>query len=136
MLESICFERIRYGMTDKMGVMYYGNYSMLYEIGRVELMRDIGILYSEMENNQKIGLPVTDLTVKFIKPARYDEKIKVVTRLSEMPSWNISFVHELYNEENVLINKAEVNLVFYDMINKKVARCPDNLKEALKDYFG
>lgn len=123
-------------MTDKMGVMYYGNYSVLYEIGRVELMRDIGVHYRKMENEHKISLPVTEMKVKYLRPAQYDEQIKIITCLHEQPSWNISFVHELYNEKDELINSAEVKLVFYDMNNHKITRCPPYLETAIRPYFG
>ncbi|MFT5248034.1 MAG: acyl-CoA thioester hydrolase, partial [Gammaproteobacteria bacterium] len=63
--------RVRYGETDQMGYVYYGNYALYYEVGRVELLRDLGTSYKDLEE-QGIMLPVMDLSVKYLKPAFYD----------------------------------------------------------------
>ena len=80
--------RIRYGETDQMGYVYYGNYAQFFEIGRVEMLRSLGVSYASMEK-QGIMLPVVDFSVKYIKPAYYDDLITIRTMIEEIPSVKI-----------------------------------------------
>ncbi len=128
-------KRIRYSETDKMGYLYYGNYPALYEIGRVEMLRSLGLSYQQFEDKHGIILPVIDLHIRYLKPAYYDEEIKIDTILESMPGKMISFKHELFNEHNELINKAEVKLFFVDQKSNQRISVPPSLKEALKPYF-
>jgi acyl-CoA thioester hydrolase len=68
--------RVRYGETDQMGYMYYGNYAEFFEVGRVEMLRSLGLTYSGMEASG-IMMPVLELNCKYLKPARYDEEITI-----------------------------------------------------------
>ena len=77
--------RVRYGETDQMGYVYYGNYALYYEVGRVELLRKLGISYKDLEQ-QGIGLPVLSLDIKYIKPARYDDLLTIKTSVLVIPS--------------------------------------------------
>ncbi len=115
MFSSTTKIRVRYADTDQMGYMYYGNYAEFYEVGRVEMLRELGLTYKSMEESGII-MPVTDLQCKYIKPALYDEEITVRVILEQMPSVRIHFKYELYNEKNELINTGETTLVF---INKE-----------------
>ncbi len=63
--------RVRYGETDQMGYMYYGNYAEFYEVGRVEMLRSLGLTYSAMEESG-IKMPVLELKCVYLKPALYD----------------------------------------------------------------
>jgi acyl-CoA thioester hydrolase len=69
--------RVRYGETDQMGYMYYGNYAEFFEVGRVEMLRSLGLTYAGMEASG-IMMPVLELNCKYLKPARYDEEITIV----------------------------------------------------------
>src|SRR3546814_8835253 len=89
--------RVRYSETDQMGYMYYGNYAAFYEVGRVEMLRSLGLSYRGFEE-QGIMMPVLELQSKFIKPARYDEQITVRTILKELPGARIHFDYELYKD--------------------------------------
>src|ERR1041384_2936714 len=91
--------RVRYGETDQMGYMYYGNYALYYEVGRVEALRTLGVSYKEMEE-QGIMLPVAELHTKYLRPALYDDLVTVKTTLKELPAHHkIQFHSELYNEK-------------------------------------
>ena len=68
--------RVRYGETDAMGYVYYGNYPLYYEVGRTEMIRDLGLTYKKIEEDG-ILLPVTSLNIKYYKPALYDELLTV-----------------------------------------------------------
>ena len=76
--------RVRYAETDRMGYVYYGNYTTYLEVARVEALRELGLSYKKMEDDG-IMLPVLSLNIKFIKPAFYDDVITVKTCIKEMP---------------------------------------------------
>ncbi len=123
--------RVRYAETDQMGVVYYGNYAQYLEIARVEWMRSHGVSYKKMELDG-VMLPVVNLTINYKKPAVYDEVLTVHTSLKQLPSVKITFLHEIFNEKNELLNTAEVTLVFVDMKTNKPMKCPDFLLEKFK----
>ena len=126
--------RVRYADTDQMGFMYYGNYAIFYEVGRVEMLRSLGLTYKSMEESGII-MPVTDLKCKYILPALYDEEITVKVFIDKMPSLRIHFRYELYNESDDLINMGETTLVFIDQVKKKACLPSKEFLEKLSVYF-
>lgn len=126
--------RVRYADTDQMGYMYYGNYAMFYEVGRVEMLRSLGMTYKSMEESGII-MPVTELKCKYIKPALYDEEIRVDVFIDKMPSLRIHFRYELYNEKEELINIGETVLVFIDKEMNKACLPSSDFLNRLKIYF-
>lgn len=120
--------RVRYGETDQMGYLYYGNYALYYEVGRVELMRSLGISYKALEEEHQVMLPVTHLEMRYLRPALYDEKIKVTTRLQKMPDKHIVFHVELHNERGKLLNAGRVKLAFVDKNTGKGIEAPEWIK--------
>jgi acyl-CoA thioester hydrolase len=124
--------RVRYGETDQMGVVYYGNYAQYLEQGRTEWLRELGFSYRWMEENN-IQLPVTELHIKYRLPARYDDVITVVTTLQKIPTAKIEFIYEIFNEKKDLLITASTTLVFVDMITQKIRRAPDYLIKKLTD---
>ena len=136
MVESLkCDEielRVRYGETDQMGVVYHGNYAQYFEVGRVEWLRKFGISYRQMEESG-IMLPVISLNVKFKKSARYDDLIKVKTKLVKIPSATIEFEYEILNEKNELLATGNTALVFIDINRNRPTRCPKYILDQLQD---
>ncbi|MES2828868.1 MAG: thioesterase family protein [Bacteroidota bacterium] len=126
--------RVRYGETDQMGYMYYGNYAQYYEVGRVEMLRSLGMDYAAMEASG-IMLPVLELNCKFIKPAFYDQEITVKTIVEQLPGIRIHFKYELYNEAAELINLGSTTLVFIDMAKNKPCLPPAEFMEKLQGWF-
>jgi acyl-CoA thioester hydrolase len=126
--------RVRYADTDQMGFMYYGNYATFYEVGRVEMLRSLGLTYKSMEESGII-MPVTDLKCRYILPALYDEEITVKVFIDKMPSLRIHFRYELYNESDDLINMGETTLVFIDQVKKKACLPSKEFLEKLSVYF-
>lgn len=124
--------RIRYGETDQMGYVYYGNYAQFFEIGRVEMLRSLGVSYRELED-QGIMLPVVDLSVKYIKPALYDDLITIRTKINKVPSVKIHFEYEILNEAGQLLNKASTVLVFVKKENMKPTSAPEILVRAIEE---
>lgn len=126
--------RVRYAETDQMGYMYYGNYATFYEVGRVEMLRSIGMTYKSMEESG-IMMPVLDMKSKFIKPALYDEEITIRVLIAKKPSVRIHFSYELFNEKQELINEAETTLVFIDIKRNRPCLPPAEFVERLQQYF-
>ncbi len=116
--------RVRYGETDKMGVVYYGNYALYFEIGRTDWIRQFGKTYSELEK-QGIIMPVVHMQTRYIAPAYYDEELSVVTEVKEKPSVKITFHHHIFNPENKLINESEVVLAFVNHKTGRAIKSPD-----------
>ncbi len=128
-------KRVRYGETDMMGYLYYGNYAQLYEIGRVETLRSLGLTYKDMEAVHRIMMPVVHVESRYLKPAKYDDALTIRTILKEIPDRMIVFQTEIYNDENDLLHTATVKLLFIDMDHQKRVKCPEYLVNALKPYF-
>ncbi|WP_423146135.1 acyl-CoA thioesterase [Rubrolithibacter danxiaensis] len=126
--------RVRYGETDQMGYMYYGNYAEFYEVGRVEMLRSLGMTYRWMEESG-IMMPVLDMKCKYLKPALYDEEITIKVILAKMPGVKIHFRYELFNEDKQLINEGETTLAFIDIKRNKPCLPPKSFQDKLKHYF-
>jgi acyl-CoA thioester hydrolase len=127
--------RVRYGETDQMGYLYYGNYAQYYEVGRVELIRSLGVTYKELEDEHGIWLPVVSLDMRFVRPAYYDELLRVETTVRELPDTHIVFHVEVFNEKNKLVNAGRVRLCFFDAKQKKVVQAPDFLLERMAPHY-
>lgn len=122
---------MRYGETDQMGIVYYGNYAQYLEQGRTEWLRELGFSYKWMEKNN-VQLPVIKLNINYKLPARYDDIISITTTLKKIPTIRIEFDYEIHNAEGELLVTASTTLVFVDMLTNKLKRAPDYLLEKLK----
>ncbi|MDN4166359.1 thioesterase family protein [Cytophagales bacterium LB-30] len=126
--------RVRYAETDKMGFVYYGNYSTYYEVARVESMRHLGINYKTMED-EGILMPVIENSSRYIKPALYDDLLEVRLRIEKLPSVKIQFHYEIYNEAEVLLHTGTTTLVFLDTQTRKTVAAPSYILDKLSPYF-
>ncbi len=127
--------RVRYGETDQMGYLYYGNYALYYESGRAEAIRHLGFTYRQLEE-MGIFMPVVELHTQYFRPALYDDLITVKTLLKELPEGpHIRFHSELYNEQGQLLNKGVTTLVFYDPQKKKKINIHPELLHRLQPFF-
>ncbi len=122
--------RVRYGETDQMGVVYYGNYAQYLEQGRTEWLRELGFSYKWMEAHN-VQLPVVHFSIDYKLPAHYDDLLTVKTTLKKMPTVKIEFYYEIYNESKQLLAAATTVLVFVDTTTKKLIRAPDYLLDKL-----
>ncbi len=126
--------RVRYGETDQMGYMYYGNYAEFFEVGRVEMLRSMGLTYAGMEASG-IMMPVMEMHCKYLKPALYDEEITVRVILDKMPGATIHFNYELFNEKQELIHQGETLLCFVKKETMRPCLPPRNFLNKLKPFF-
>ncbi len=134
MFEHTTKIRVRYAETDQMGYVYYGNYGAYYEVGRVEMLRSLGMTYKGMEASG-IMMPVLEMKCKYLKPARYDEEVSVKVIMEKMPGVRIHFKYELYNESHELINIGETLLVFVNMQTNRPCLPPQDFSDRLKPFF-
>ncbi len=126
--------RIRYADIDQMGYMYYGNYAKLYEIGRVEALRSLGLRYRDLEESGII-MPVYENHSKFITPAKYDELITIRVIIKDLPKIRIVFNYEIFDESSTLIHTGETTLVFLKTSNNRITACPSEILEKLNPFF-
>jgi acyl-CoA thioester hydrolase len=126
--------RVRYGETDQMGYVYYGNYAVYFEVGRVEALRNLGMSYKQLEQ-QGIMMPVLEHTSRYLQPATYDELLTLVTAVKELPRARITFYYEIHNEADRLIHSGETQLVFLNAATMRPCRPPETLLVLLRPYF-
>lgn len=136
MITSKTNYRVPYADTDQMGYMYYGLYAKLYEMGRAEMVRDLGITYKELESVHQISMPVLYLECRYLIPATYDELLTIESRIEEMPTKMIVFHHRVFNAAEKIINKGIVKLFFIDQKTEKRVSAPAILTDKLQTYFG
>jgi acyl-CoA thioester hydrolase len=128
--------RVRYAETDQMGVVYYSNYLIWFEIGRVELMRSLGMAYSQLEDVYGCILPVAEARCRYRASARYDDLIQIETSLALVRSSLVKFAYKIWRkasegEERKLLAEGETtHLVCDKEMNKK--HLPENYLTALK----
>lgn len=122
--------RVRYAETDQMGYVYYGNYATYFEVARVELLRSVGFTYKKLEE-EGIMLPVFEFSIKYFKPAFYDDLLTIKTTLEYNDGARIRFHYEIFNESGSLLNKAETTLVFIDRRTNQPTIMPAKMKSVL-----
>jgi acyl-CoA thioester hydrolase len=126
--------RVRYGETDRMGYVYYGNYAVYFEVGRVEALRSLGFSYRALEDEGFL-LPVSDFSVQYRRPAYYDDLLLLTTRIVSPPGVRLRFEYELRNEAGELLNEAATTLVFVRKETGRPCQPPEPLVKALQAYF-
>ncbi len=126
--------RVRYAETDQMGYVYYGNYAMYFEVGRVEALRSVGFSYKRMEADG-IMMPVLEQQTKYLKPGKYDELLTIKVKIPEMPGIRITFEYEVLNEASELITTGKTTLTFLKTDTHRPSRPPQYLLGILKPYF-
>jgi acyl-CoA thioester hydrolase len=126
--------RVRYGETDQMGYVYYGNYAQFFEVGRVEWLRNLGVSYKNLEESG-VMLPVLNLNVNFLKPAKYDDLLTIVTSLKKKPLIKIEFDFEIFNENQDLLTTGYTSLVFIDIKKNRPTKAPQSLLDQIYPHF-
>jgi acyl-CoA thioester hydrolase len=128
--------RVRYAETDQMGIVYYANYLVWFEIGRVELLRTLGLAYSQLEIDHDCILPVVEANCRYRAPARYDDEILIETRPSLLRGSVIKFAYRILRKApageipTLLAEGETVHVVCDDKLNKKPL--PERYAEALR----
>ncbi len=95
--------RVRYAETDQMGVVYHANYLVWFEVGRVEMIRQMGMSYKDMESEEECGIAVAEVTARYKAPARYDDELTIRTTLRSVRSSLIRFGYEVVRVEDGVV---------------------------------
>jgi acyl-CoA thioester hydrolase len=116
--------RVRYAETDQMGIVYYANYLVWFEIGRVELLRSLGFSYSQLEIEHQCILPVVEATCRYRAPARYDDEILIETGPALLRGSVLKFAYRILRkapegkEPTLLAEGETVHVVCDGQLNK------------------
>lgn len=132
MIQSKSKINVRYAETDQMGVVYHGNYLAWFEVGRTQLFKEQGVAYRQLET-EGYYLPVVEISVKYHKPALYDDDVIVVTTLAEKPVMRIRLNYEVYRGETLLVSGTTVH-VFIDKEGRPV-RPPAHVAARMNELF-
>jgi acyl-CoA thioester hydrolase len=128
--------RVRYAETDQMGVVYHANYLVWFEIGRVELMRQMGLNYKDMEREEGCGIAVVDVGARYRASARYDDELVIRTRLTAVRGPVIKFAYTIVREADgaVLCEGHTVHVVVDGEMKKRAL--PERYRERFMKCLG
>jgi len=128
--------RVRYAETDQMGVAYHSNHFIWFEVGRVELLRQLGFSYKDMEQNDNCHMPVVDARCRYRVPAVYDEEVIVRTHLKNVRESVVRFGYELRRaSDGRLLATGETMHIAVDS-EKKITAFPEKYIKALRAARG
>ncbi len=128
--------RVRYAETDQMGVVYHSNYFIWFEIGRVELMRQLGFPYRDIEQNDGLFIAVADARCRYKAPARYDDEVIVRTHLKNVRESLVNFGYEVVRAgDGTLLAEGETTHIVTDK-QMKPARLPEKYLQAFRAATG
>jgi acyl-CoA thioester hydrolase len=112
--------RVRYAETDQMGVVYHANYLVWFEIGRVDFIRSLGMDYRTMEQEDGLAIAVVEVSARYKSPARYDDELRIETRLKAARGAVVKFGYQVKREaDGVLLCEGETVHVVVDREMKK-----------------
>ncbi len=127
--------RVRYADTDQMKFVYNGKYFEYFEVGRTEMLREIGLPYNLIEN-EGYQLPVLETHAKFITPAKYDDILIVETRVKDFLSFRIHNDYRIFRKgTDELIAEGFTEHVFIKESTKKPSRPPEFFIKAMKPFY-
>jgi acyl-CoA thioester hydrolase len=128
--------RVRYAETDQMGVVYHANYFIWFEIGRVELLRQLGFAYRDMEQNDHCFIAVVDARCRYKAPARYDDEIIVRTHLKNVRESLVHFGYELVRvSDGTVLAEGETTHIVTDA-EIKVRAIPEKYMKVFREATG
>jgi len=128
--------RVRYAETDKMGVVYHANHFIWFEVGRVELLRQLGFSYRDMEEKDQCFIAVVDARCRYKAPAHYDDEITVRTHLKNVRESVIHFAYELIRTgDGLLLAEGETVHIVTDAEMKATA-LPAKYMSAFREAIG
>jgi acyl-CoA thioester hydrolase len=128
--------RVRYAETDQMGVVYHSNHLIWFEVGRVELMRQMGFSYRDMEREDGRFIAVAEVKCRYRAPVYYDEEVLIRTRLKSVRESVVVFSYELVSADNgTLLAEGETTHIVTDS-KMKIAVLPEKYLTAFRTAVG
>jgi acyl-CoA thioester hydrolase len=128
MPSSISTLRVRYAETDKMGVVYYANYLVWFEVGRADLLRSLGWTYREMEH-AGVSLPVIEAHCEYHRPARYDDEIEVRTEGRMLSAVRMEFQYKVFRRDDQVLTASGRTVHAALDPNGRPCRLPQRIRE-------
>lgn len=125
--------RVRYQETDNMGVVYYANYFVWFEIARSEYFRSLGISYRELEKRE-VFMMVASASCQYKAPSQYDDVVKIQAYVLEIRNTSIKFAYKLFVGDH-MIATGESSHVFTDKSRRPV-RIPQEIRDAYVKEHG
>jgi acyl-CoA thioester hydrolase len=126
--------RVRYAETDKMGISYYGRYLEWFEVGRTELLREIGLPYAQLEREEGVALPVIEVYCRYHRSALYDQVLRIESTVKALPRVTIRIDYKIFNDDNELLADGYTNHTFIGKSGRPV-RPPKSFLEVLQPHF-
>lgn len=128
--------RVRYAETDKMGVVYYANYYIWMEVARSEFVRELGVEYKHLEDNEGLLLAVIESNCRYLRPAHYDQEIAITTSLGELTHRIVEFVYQISSADTAqILAKGSTKHMWLNR-QWKPARLPDPYLDRLRQAAG
>jgi acyl-CoA thioester hydrolase len=128
-MKNITMHRVIYGDCDSMAIVYYSHYLRLFEIGRTELLRDMGLTYREVEE-KGFFLPATEAYLKYLKPGLYDDLLTIITTIGYVKRASSRFNYTIQRGEEVLVKGYTVHACLDG--EHRIVRFPDFLRSLLR----
>lgn len=127
--------RVRYADTDQMKFVYNGKYFEYFEVGRTEMMREIGLPYKLIEENGFL-MPVIETKITYLSPAFYDELLEIQTMVPEFPKIRVHIDHIIKSlDRNIEVVKGYVELAFVNTKTMKPTRAPKIFVDAIEKFY-
>ncbi len=128
--------RVRYAETDQMGVVYHSNHFIWFEVGRVELLRQLGFSYRDMESEDRRFIAVAEAKCRYRAPARYDEEVLIRTELLNVRDSVVHFGYELRRAaDSTLLAEGETTHIVTDE-DMKTAALPEKYLRVFRAALG
>ena len=131
--------KVRYEETDAMSVVYYGKYFVFFEVARTEYLKNIGYNYTDIEK-EGFYFVVAESNCKYYNPARYDDDLKIFTRVEYIKNSSFNFIYNIVKTAgketvpDVKIASGSTVLVCVDNTDFKPRRIPEYLRKAIQDF--
>lgn len=132
-MKNISSVRARYAETDQMGVVYYANFYVWMEIGRTNLLRDMGLTYKEMES-RGVMLPIAESHARYYAPAFYDDEITIESEMTEFRAGRIKLSHKILGPSGRLLCEGYTVHAFMDAASRRVIRAPEFFRKIAGPY--
>jgi acyl-CoA thioester hydrolase len=124
--------RVRYAETDAQGMVYYSNYFVWFEVGRMAYLREIGLEYADLEQ-EGIGFVIADASCKYLSPAHFDEVLTIRTWVEDVKEKSFGFSYEIVNKETGnLLAKGRTVQVFINLRSGKAISIPPRVNALLR----
>lgn len=127
-MTNISEERVRYAETDQMGIVHHATYLLWMEIGRTNLLREIGLPYKELEE-RGVMLPVSKLGIKYLAPGYYDDKITIHSTTTQMTRVKIRIDYQIFRNDTIKVCEAYTEHAILDSETRRIKKAPDFFAE-------